>query len=146
MLVHGWQAIKLMLQKYDQRDIWKSSIEYLLSTHDSTGQITLDVVNMGILPVNYETDKWDINYVDTESPSIGNIYISNYNANIIGVSNPTKYSILLYAFRLSKEIDKILERESCESLVIVAHSMGGLVARTYIEYKDFKHADLTKDF
>ena len=63
------------------------------------------------------------------------VYISNYTHN---TNNPTYKDIRDYAMGLAFEIEIIKEKEEVDIVDIVAHSMGGLVARTYIESEDLK--------
>jgi len=59
------------------------------------------------------------------------VYISNY------AHRPTFGNIQTYAKALSEEIEDIKSATGARRVDIVAHSMGGLVARTYIESEDF---------
>lgn len=58
------------------------------------------------------------------------VYISNYTHNI---EIPSVIDIGFYAANLAREIQEIKEREGADKVDIIAHSMGGLVARPYIE-------------
>ncbi len=62
------------------------------------------------------------------------VYVSNYTHD---PSQPTKESILEYAANLGEEIEMIKRREHVSKVDVVAHSMGGLVSRAYIEVDDF---------
>ena len=61
-----------------------------------------------------------------------NVYVSNYAGR-----KKTWKDIRYYAAQLADEIDAIKTLENAEQVDIVAHSMGGLVARAYIESEDF---------
>ena len=62
------------------------------------------------------------------------VYISNYTHDTtVGTHKDIRY----YAKNLAEEIEVIKEKENVSKVDIVAHSMGGLVARAYIESGDF---------
>ncbi len=63
------------------------------------------------------------------------VYISNYT---LDTSIPSYADIRLYALNLADEIEAIREEEGVDEVDIVAHSMGGLVARAYIESEDLE--------
>jgi hypothetical protein len=58
------------------------------------------------------------------------IYVSNYNHD---QASGTHNTIETYAIELSNEIWTIKQRDKVSKVDIVAHSMGGLISRTYIE-------------
>ncbi|MGC8979296.1 stalk domain-containing protein [Caldisericum sp.] len=84
------------------------------------------------------TKFWVVKGVDCFHP---NVYISNYT---LDNSIPTLLSISTYANNLKTEIDYIKNKEGASKVNIVAHSMGGLVSRRYIESTDFG-ANYNKD-
>ncbi len=89
--------------------------------------------NSGILTqLNASFTKfWVIKGADCFHP---NVYISNY---AFDNTIPTLLSISTYAYNLKTEIDYIKNKEEASKVNIVAHSMGGLVTRRYIESTDF---------
>ena len=62
------------------------------------------------------------------------IYISNYTRD---TEHATRLDIRFYAQNLAQEIATIKTKENVTEVDIVAFSMGGLVARAYIENEDF---------
>ena len=112
LLVHGFQAC-LPFGSFVPQEIWRDMASYL--THREVGQSK-----------DYGMVRFDGGgYV---------VYISNYSQDN---SNPTKESIRHYAAQLAKEIEAIRMNEGVDKVDIVAHSMGGLISRAYIESSDF---------
>jgi len=70
------------------------------------------------------------------------VYFSDYAL----AYEPTVRDLRFYAQRLSDEIAWIVEERDEEQVDIVAHSMGALVARAYIESDDFSTVLGTVDF
>ena len=66
------------------------------------------------------------------------VYVSNYTENT-RITSLT--CIGVYASLLAEEIKVIKQREHASRIDIVAHSMGGLVSRAYIERSDFREGD-----
>lgn len=63
------------------------------------------------------------------------VYISNYTYNI---KIPSLADMGFYAANLAREIQEIKRLEGASKIDIIGHSMGGLVARAYIERADFQ--------
>jgi len=63
------------------------------------------------------------------------VYISNYT---LDKTSQSLADLRLYAQNLAMEIETIKSLENTDKVNIVAHSMGGLVARSYIESADLK--------
>ncbi|MGC8721513.1 MAG: stalk domain-containing protein [Caldisericaceae bacterium] len=80
----------------------------------------------------------------SSDPDACDVYISNYPGDDLGLTGDNELSptvgtgISDYARKLPEEIDYIKSKGNV-SIDIVAHSMGGLVARRYIESRDFSH-------
>ncbi len=141
LLVHGIE-IKF---PFDPIEIWISMAMELAGYTNYRSIIPLvkfpllwnvflkQLYNSGILTqLNASFTKfWVIKGADCFHP---NVYISNYTLNN---TIPTLLSISTYAYNLKKEIDYIKNKEEASKVNIVAHSMGGLVTRRYIESKDF---------
>ena len=70
-------------------------------------------------------------------PAVGSdhrdVFISDYAL----AYEPTMRDLLFYADRLSDEITWITEQMSVKKIDVVGHSLGGLIARAYIEIDDF---------
>ena len=108
LLVHGWQLKETF---YPER-LWKN-MSYSL-TGDATGSMVGDMKRFQ-----------------------GNgfiVYISNYTRDTkVGTHKDIRH----YADNIAGEVDDITKRENASKVIIVAHSMGGLVSRAYIESGDF---------
>jgi hypothetical protein len=131
MLVHGWQVLGWsnfnfwgdMIEKltYISADKFKSQTKQLFNTPSS------DPNNPGWL---IPTDK--IGPLGPYYSSDGKlVYISNYSYSSDGYKWGTHSDIKGYASCLASEIQTIKNRESINKIDIVAHSMGGLVARCF---------------
>ena len=59
---------------------------------------------------------------------------------------PTVRGLRFYAARLSDEIAWVAETHGASQIDVVAHSMGGLIARCYIEAEDFAEVLGSEDF
>jgi len=70
------------------------------------------------------------------------VFISDYGWG----HEPTARDIRLYSARVSDEIAWITDALECEHVDVVAHSMGGLIARAYIEADDFLSVLGEEDF
>ncbi|MCJ7655831.1 MAG: PQQ-binding-like beta-propeller repeat protein [Dehalococcoidia bacterium] len=116
LLVHGFQRTV-----FDPVEIWTTMAEILTGNNiDNKQQI-----------LNSDHDWYKLSN-KTEDDFL--VYISNYSHY---TNSPTFTDIRCYAQNLAQEIEKIKEETGCDKVDIVAHSMGGLVARTYIENSDF---------
>ena len=112
LLVHGFQ-----LGPFDPVEIiWKDLAEFLSGNTINETQV------LGSF--------WKL---EAENDDYRTVYISNY-ANRVW---PTTADIRRYSKALSFEIEIIRAIEGVNEIDIVAHSMGGLVSRTYIENSDF---------
>ena len=117
LLVHGFQR----KGGFDPLDRWKKMAEFL------TGN---SITKASQVTYRHHTF-WKLEGVNVDKFTV---YISNYSHD---TSSPTYCDIRLYASYLAEEIEGITSFEGVDKIDIVAHSMGGLVARAYIENSDF---------
>jgi hypothetical protein len=117
LLVHGYQPIP-----FDPVETWKGMAEVLSGSR--------------VLPEKLRESPTGLWYLQRSpyDPQGRDVFISNY---AIDNKVPTILSISLYAQRLQEEIDFIKKKEGVNNVDIVAHSMGGLIARRYVEAEDF---------
>jgi len=154
LLVHGWNL--LSLKPFSPVDCWKDYISYfsidpatnsLLIGKEEVGKF-VDIVFIDEANAKYGEKhmfwKMDMNKVmkvkNKSFNSLKNkvIYISNYSLiTDLSILEGTHRSITTYAKNLADEVSMIIEREKVQKVDIIAHSMGGLVARSYIECSDF---------
>jgi len=121
LLVHGFQ----ITAPFHPEDGWKEMASVL------SGQKTFTPEK---IYYNYGGSQYYLWWVPAANTEFHNVYISNYTGHPETI---TVGSISNYALGLAIEIDYIKKREGCSKVDIVAHSMGGLVARRYIESEDF---------
>ncbi|MDD4904404.1 MAG: hypothetical protein PHX77_07900, partial [Candidatus Bipolaricaulis sp.] len=62
------------------------------------------------------------------------VYISHYAGSL----EPTVRDLRYYAARLADEVAWVKEVEGVDAVDLVGHSMGGLIARCYVEASDFE--------
>jgi len=116
LLVYGFQPIP----GFRATQIWESMAEFL------SGANIIDAQAMGVdaghtmyfLPAGDEGKR--------------DVYISDYALAL----EPTARDIAFYAMRLARETAIVAGRSPQGRFDIVAHSIGGLIARTYIESDD----------
>jgi len=80
--------------------------------------------------------------VEAASDEDRTVYISDYAVPY----EPTVRDLRFYASRLDDEIAWIIEQRDVEQVDVIGHSMGGLVARAYIEAADFDPLLGSSDF
>jgi N-acetylneuraminic acid mutarotase/pimeloyl-ACP methyl ester carboxylesterase len=121
LLVHG-----LQLTAFKIDDTWGTMAKYLTGDDISYDQLVCNEYNeYGPFGPDY-----CMKYLEGNGFTV---YLSCYTHD---TSSGTKQDIRLYAQNLSQEIQLIKETEDVSKVDIVAHSMGGLVSRTYIENAD----------
>lgn len=108
LLVHGWQFIGA----FSPYDLWKN-MSYKF-TEDNEGSLVGGM------------ERFEGNGCI--------VYISHYAHDL---TKGMHKDIREYAHNLAEEIKLIKSTENVSKVVIVAHSMGGLVSRAYIESSDF---------
>jgi len=114
LLVHGFQGNV----PFSPVSIWKEMAEYLSGNEIGNVQPIMDYF-------------WKL---EAKDDNFRNVYISNY---AIWNDLPTFLEIRFYASVLSSEIEIMKNIEDVNKVDIIAHSMGGLVSRAYIENQDF---------
>ena len=127
LLVHGFQIDYPLVTNdipFHPDDTWKVIAQKLSGQKGDPQQISYD-------DLGSQHTIWFYSGIDSAHC---NVYISNYTGN---TNISTTASISTYAWNLSREINFIKNTEHCLKIDIVAHSMGGLVARRYIESADF---------
>lgn len=82
----------------------------------------------------YTIDKTHSIYaLPAADPSHHDVYISHYASSL----EPTIRGLRYYAARLADEIAWVKDAEGVVAVDLVGHSMGGLIARCYVEASDF---------
>lgn len=114
LLVHGIQLLQFDLVNV----VWNETAEFL------SGNTIDNIKNFG----NF----WKL---EAKNNDFRNVYISNY----ADCAAPTLRNLIYYASILSSEIEDITEEEDITQIDVVAHSMGGLVTRAYIESEDLEN-------
>jgi len=122
LLVHGWYP-----EPFDVRNVWRAMV-YIL-----TGQ---EIMQPGNYLYVYDPDhEGDPDYalicVEGEGRTV---YISNYTHN---PAAGTPGDIRQYAQSLAREIQVLRNHRGAPGVDVIAHDMGALVVRAYIENQDF---------
>ena len=126
LLVYGFQPIP----EFRATQVWKDVAEYLAgSAIANTRTIVIDPGHKLFFLSAGDTEHRDVFFSD---------YALAYE--------PTVRDLRFYAERLSDEIERITTEFTVPQIDIVAHSMGALVARAYIEADDFDEVLGSEDF
>lgn len=121
LLMHGFQGTG-----FDLDDVWGEMAEYLTGKDVNKAEDWVWVYD--------ESQPFDPDFAMKRLEGNGLvIYISCYTHE---TSVGTPLDIRWYAQSLAREIQVIKDEEGVSKVDIVAHSMGGLVARAYIESED----------
>jgi len=126
LLVYGFQPIP----GFRTTQLWEEFAEYL------TGN---DIVNAQALQLS---DDHEFYYLPAADELHRAVFMSNYSVSY----EPTTRDIFFYTRRLANEIDAMESGFGVSSFDVVGHSMGGLIARTYIEISDFERVIGEDDF
>jgi len=117
LLIHGYQPVP----GYTPKQLWQTLAESLSGdTVDNTQKIPLE-------------DDHSLFYLPAADSGYRDVFISDYGWDY----EPTARDIRLYSVRVADEIAWITDALKREHVDVVAHSMGGLIARAYIEADDF---------
>ena len=117
LLIHGYKP----LPGYVPTLLWQTLAESLSGNAvDNTQETALK-------------DDHSLFYLHAVDPACRDVFISGYGWRY----EPTARDIRLYSARVSDEIAWITSELETELVDIVAFSMGGLIARAYIEADDF---------
>ena len=117
LLIHGYQP----LPSYAPTLLWQTLAESLSGNAvDNSQEIALK-------------DDHSLFYLSAVDSDCRDVFISDYGWGY----EPTARDIRLYSARVSEEIAWITSEQETELIDIVAFSMGGLIARAYIEADDF---------
>jgi Flp pilus assembly protein TadD/uncharacterized alpha/beta hydrolase family protein len=120
LLVHGFQVTE-----YNLNRTWSAMVESLAAR---------DVDRDSEL-IQYTSDSDGSRFsIKRVRGNVFTLYISNYTHNI---SLGTSLDIREYSQGLAEEIKAVKRYEGVDQVDVVAHSMGGLVVRSYIESEDF---------
>jgi parallel beta-helix repeat protein len=117
LLVHGFELISGYDSVHDP--IWREIAEHLSGN---------DIGNAHLVTGH---DFWKL---EAKNSDYFTVYISNYTHDSQITSSPIRH----YAHNLEEEIQNIKEDANVDKIYVVAHSMGGLVTRAYIENEDFE--------
>jgi pimeloyl-ACP methyl ester carboxylesterase len=126
LLVYGFQPIP----GFRATQVWEDVAEHL------TGNAVANVRTLEIEPGH---NLFFLSAGDTEHRDV---FFSDYAL----AYEPTVRDLRFYAERLSDEIARITSEFSVPQVDVVAHSMGALVARAYVEADDFADALGSEDF
>jgi pimeloyl-ACP methyl ester carboxylesterase len=124
LLVHGFQRGDFFSGNWDLDEAWRNMcVEF--TGRDPEGQENIDWLRV------YENSAADIDYSMKRLEGNGYVvYISNYSHT---QARGTHDTIENYAKELANEIQVVKQYDNVSKVDIVAHSMGGLISRTYIE-------------
>ena len=118
LLVYGFQPIP----GFRATQIWEAMAEYL------SGGNVVDALPMGV----------DAGHTMFFLPAVDEAHLDVYISDYALALEPTARDIAFYASRLAREISIVASRSADGRLDLVAHSIGGLIARAYIESDDIE--------
>ncbi|GEM_PF-1938075 len=105
-----------------------NSFAKMQSAFESIGYIPAGVLD---LDSNISTGEWGMQK-NPISIRASYYYISYYDFGLQTVSVKKKESIENYAIRLKEIIDEVRRRTGSDKVILIGHSMGGLVCREYL--------------
>jgi hypothetical protein len=126
LLVYGFQP----LPGFRTTQLWEGFAEHLSGNN---------VVNAQTLELSEDHDFYYLPAVDSTHRDV---FMSNYALPY----EPTTRDIFFYTRRFADEIGFIQSEFGVQTLDVVGHSMGGLIARAYAEISDFANAIGEDDF
>jgi pimeloyl-ACP methyl ester carboxylesterase len=126
LLVYGFQPIP----GFRATQVWEDVAEYL------AGSAIADTRTIEIEPGH------NLFFLSAGDAEHRDVFFSDYAL----AYEPTVRDLRFYATRLSEEIKRITSEFSVPQVDIVAHSMGALVTRAYIECDDFDEVLGSEDF
>ena len=126
LLVHGFQP----LPGFRATQLWEEFAEHLSGN---------DIVNAQTLELSSDHEFFYLPATDAQQHDI---FISNYAYSY----EPTTRDIFFYTRRFADEIAFMKSELGIPTLAVIGHSMGGLIARTYVEMSDFESVIGSDDF
>jgi pimeloyl-ACP methyl ester carboxylesterase len=126
LLVYGFQPIP----GFRATQVWENVAEHL------AGNSVVGARTIEIEPGH------NLFFLSAEDEEHRDVFFSDYAI----AYEPTVRDMRFYAERLAREIEWITAEFSASQIDVVAHSMGALVARAYIECDDFDEVLGTEDF
>jgi pimeloyl-ACP methyl ester carboxylesterase len=126
LLVYGFQPIP----GFRATQVWEDVAEHL------AGSAIVDTRTIEIEPGH------NLFYLSASDAEHRDVFFSDYAL----AYEPTVRDLRFYAKRLSEEIKRITSEFSVPQVDVVAHSMGALVTRAYIECDDFDEVVGSEDF
>ncbi len=126
LLVYGFQP----LPGFRTTQLWEEFAEHLSGN---------DIVNTQTLKLSSNHEFYFLPAVDAQRRDV---FMSNYCFSY----EPTTRDLFFYTRRFVDEIDFIKSEFGVRAFDVVGHSMGGLIARAYIEIDDFDDVLGTDDF
>lgn len=126
IFIHGHDFSSSVTPEYDLENFWEIKDKLEAEDYINAGSILINV------PESSAKGIWGEN---PNPISVGASYYfdSIKNESVFNVLQEKKDNIDTYAIRLKNIIDSVKYKTNREKVVIVSHSMGGLVARRYIQ-------------
>jgi len=143
LLVHGWEPF----HNYSPVNTWADYIsKFSLDPITKKPTISIDKIHNFIKAIDIPQTRKGFSgrkhkFWKVTLPNLPNktFYISNYTLHETANSewDWTQRSIKTFAQNVADEVAMILSEENVKKVDIIAHGMGGLVSRTYVECNDF---------
>jgi hypothetical protein len=118
LLIYGFQPIP----GFRTTQLWEDFAEHLSGN---------DIVYAQTIRLSGDHEFY---YLQSADMSRRHVFLSNFAPSF----EPTVRDVFFYTARLDLEIAAMASRYGVSDFDVVAHSMGGLLARTYVEIDDFR--------